>query len=374
MFAGDTKLNALTFSDALTEIGAYALYNCDALEAFIIPESVTAIGDYAFSSCDSITEIVIPEKAVDLGIGILHNTGITAVTIKAPIVTLPASTFDSCTKLASVSLPETLEAISSNAFAACARLTKILEDGRTVKHVGSGAFYGCRGLTELIIGTEDTEIGTGTFYQCDGLTEITIPEGIVFIGYSAFADCAGLTNVSFPSTLEYIENAAFLSCVNLNNVTLPNSLLAIGDSAFSGCAKLRQLTIPKSVIYVGADAFLSTPWLRNQTDKEFIVVGDGLLMQYTGMGAETITIPETVKRIHDLTFAEVYTIPSSYIIPSSVEYIAFHAFAQQNTEVDTYGNEPVTYTIPQVTLIGREGTIVEKFSRYEYYTFRELGK
>jgi hypothetical protein len=57
-----------------------------------------------------------------------------------------------------------------------------------------------------------------------------------------------------------------------------------------------------------------------------------------------------------------------------VEYIAFHAFAQQNTEVDTYGNETVTYSIPQVTLIGRKGTIVEKFSRYEYYTFHELGK
>ncbi len=64
--------------------------------------------------------------------------------------------------------------------------------GDAVKSIGNFAFYGCSGLTSVIIPNGVTSIGGSSFYGCIGLTSVTIPESVTSIGKYAFYGCSGL--------------------------------------------------------------------------------------------------------------------------------------------------------------------------------------
>ena len=61
--------------------------------------------------------------------------------------------------------------------------------------IGSYAFDGCSGLTNLTLPAGITEIGEGAFFGCSGLTSLTLPAGITKIGSFAFLGCSGLTSI-----------------------------------------------------------------------------------------------------------------------------------------------------------------------------------
>ena len=113
----------------------------------------------------------------------------------------------------------------------------------SVTSIGSHAFYGCRGLTSVVIPEGVTSIGKSAFYDCSGMTSITIPNSVTSIGYSAFCDCTGLTSVSLPNSVTSIGNYAFESCSGLTSVTIPNSVTSIGGYAFRHCSGLTSISV-----------------------------------------------------------------------------------------------------------------------------------
>lgn len=80
-------------------------------------------------------------------------------------------TFEGCTALTTITLPEHLNSISESAF------------------------YGCSSLTSIILPKGMVEIGLGAFNGCSSLTNIEIPESVTSISESAFAQCYSLTEV-----------------------------------------------------------------------------------------------------------------------------------------------------------------------------------
>ena len=75
-----------------------------------------------------------------------------------------------------------------------------------MKYVGSYAFEGCRGLTEIELSDGVTSIGYGAFYGCSGLTSITIPNSVTSIGYEAFAWCSNLKSITIPDSVRNIKS------------------------------------------------------------------------------------------------------------------------------------------------------------------------
>ena len=198
------------------------------------------------------------------------------------------------------------------------------------------------------------------------MEDITIPEGIISIEAYAFAKCVYLNSVKLPSTLENVEVYSFAYCQNLASVSMPASVRIIGNGAFGGCSKLSTIEIPNSVVYIGSDAFANTAWLKARANEEFIVAGDGVLVQYNGK-AENIVIPDTVKRIPAYRFATLSVEPKSFTVPSSVQYISVEAFSKMVQKSDSYSYER-RYT----TIIGEKGSYAEIFANHEYYTFKKL--
>jgi hypothetical protein len=80
--------------NTVTNLGAWAFYQCADLTCIVIPSSVTTIGGFAFYDCCSLTSITIP-------------TGVTSI---------GEQTFAYCTSLVSITIPNTVTSIGMEAF------------------------------------------------------------------------------------------------------------------------------------------------------------------------------------------------------------------------------------------------------------------
>ncbi|MBQ0141740.1 MAG: leucine-rich repeat domain-containing protein, partial [Prevotellaceae bacterium] len=81
------------------------------------------------------------------------------------------------------------------AFRTCSRLTSLTLPN-SVTTIGDSAFDGCSGLTSVTIPNSVTTIGKYAFYGCDGLTSVTISNSVTTIGDFAFAHCTDLTSIT----------------------------------------------------------------------------------------------------------------------------------------------------------------------------------
>lgn len=126
-------------------------------------------------------------------------------------------------------------------------------NGRTFKvtTIGNYAFYGCTGLTSVIIPDNVATIESGAFYGCTALSIISIPNNVKSIEDAAFRGCTGLTTVSIGNNVTWIGNYAFCDCTALTAITIGPSVTSIGDYVFAACNSLAVLnclpTIPPTI-------------------------------------------------------------------------------------------------------------------------------
>ena len=145
-------------------------------------------------------------------------------------------------------------AIGKSAFNSCTRLTSVTIPN-SVTSIDEEAFYCCESLTSITIPNSVTSVGGKAFCGCSSLITIIIPNSVKSIAHAAFAYCSSLTSVSIPNSVTSIEWVAFADCTSLTSVTIPNSVTSIGEIAFHGCSSLTSITIPNSVTFIGDGAF-----------------------------------------------------------------------------------------------------------------------
>ena len=109
-----------------------------------------------------------------------------------------------------------------------------------MKRIENNAFYGCSGLTSVIIPDCVETIGKNVFKGCYKLRSVTIPTNMKTIGEEAFA-YSGITSVIIPSGVEAIGSNAFQACIYLTSLTIPNSMKTIGVNAFKDCSRLTKV-------------------------------------------------------------------------------------------------------------------------------------
>lgn len=158
--------------------------------------TVIYITDAAFSGEAGLQEIVIPASVVEVGRNLWNETGgggafqnctaLTSVVFEGDNLSkINLNTFNGCSALSSIELPESLEKIEYNAFDDCSALKSIVIPDK-VTYIGEGAFNYCTGLQEAYIGDGVTEIAAKAFAKCTALKTVVIGKSIQRIGDQAF--------------------------------------------------------------------------------------------------------------------------------------------------------------------------------------------
>jgi hypothetical protein len=157
---------------------------------------VTCIAQYAFAHSD-LSSLTIPETVTDIGSNAFYDSGnLTNVIILGRITTIQTDTFRDCFFLNSVTIPNSVTTINDAAFFDDEYLRSITIPD-SVTYLGSACFWGCNSLGSVTIGHGVTTIRAVTFFECFSLTTVTIPNSVTQIEGDAFGDCFNLTEVLF---------------------------------------------------------------------------------------------------------------------------------------------------------------------------------
>lgn len=208
--------------------------------------------------------------------------------------------------------------IGTNAFKDVGAKTPVksvtFEAESGLKEIGDYAFSAANLSGEVILPQSVEILGEGAF-RGTACTKFTFEAGskMTAMGNSVFANCGKLTEVeNFPSGITKIPDSSFMSDKVLAKVTYaaPEKMTGIGASAFSGCEVLvsdaSYSPITENMVTIGASAFMGCK-------------GE----QFT-----TVTIPASVTKLEQNTFANCLSLATvTFTNTESVTEIAAKCFA-----------------------------------------------
>ena len=116
-------------------------------------------------------------------------------------------------------------------------------------------FYGCSKLSSITIPNSVTSIGGSVFYGCWSLVDVTLSDAILSIGDSMFRDCVRLQNIIIPERVTSIGKSAFQNCNSLAKIIIPDNVTTISEYSFYQCTSLTSIIIGKSVAIIESRAF-----------------------------------------------------------------------------------------------------------------------
>ncbi len=288
------EVSNITVKNGTTAIADNAVNNA-AVKVVGLPATLVNIGAEAFAG-SGITAIVIPANVKNIGVGAFRDTAVATVTFAAnsKLESIESSAFKDCAKLAKISVPASVQVISSDTFAGCKALVTV--DLGSAKEVEQYAFAGCEALNEITLPATVEAVDSVSFYGCTGLQAINVAEGnakfksvdgvvlvsneaeepvfdtiaiypvgkageykvpaeVKNIAAKAFYNCDAITGIVFESGFENIGAEAFYDCDNINSVSLPDSARNIGDYSFASCDELREFIVHSNLTDYADNAF-----------------------------------------------------------------------------------------------------------------------
>jgi hypothetical protein len=105
-------------------------------------------------------------------------------------------------------------------------------NGLPVTIIGTGAFSSLSNLTSVTLPDNVASIYSQAFYNCTGLTNVTLGNGVTTIGDYAFEYCTNLSNVTIPASIQSLGNYAFAYCSSLNGAYFQGNALSVSGSQF----------------------------------------------------------------------------------------------------------------------------------------------
>lgn len=300
--------------------------------------TVSSIGNYAFYECSKVNSITIPNTVKSIGEYAFYFTHI-AITIPNSTETIGAYAFMH-NNMKAITIPGSVKTIGERAFMHCSELESI-NIGGSVNEIGSFLFNGCDKLTSIIVDADNNEfdsrdncnaiIKTSTNKLIEGCQSTIIPNTVETIGTHAFHGCRYLESIAIPKSVLNIEYQAFGYCRNLKSISISSGVSNIESNPFIGCSSLKSITVDKDNQYY--DSRNGCNAIVKSDNNELIV------------GCQNTSIENTIENIGYGAFGGCTGL-SSIIIPNSVKNIKGGAFSgcSNMTKVDIPNSVKAIYS------------------------------
>ncbi len=257
----------------VTSTEAYAFNNSTYLITVTLPGTLKELGRYTFNRCTSLEQVNIPDGITTIPYGCFFGTGITSMT-----------------------LPESVTSIEGYAFAYTSSLSDInITDAIT--DLGEAAFCGS-GIKSVVIPTGITTIPKFAFSICTQLESVTLHDGITALDDNAFAADPMLKSITLPESVTSLGASAFATCQSLEEIVVPDGVSVIPDKCFYSCTGLKRAVFGTGVKSIGADAFTkyktvtASFQLKELVLKSGSVVTGGANFDSEIAGKATVYVPE----------------------------------------------------------------------------------
>ena len=370
-FYGCEKLTSILFPKTVTSVGASVLEGCTSLKSLTAPfigaskdgganahlgylfgssnnsavptslrtvrlTNANNVGAGAFKDCKSLISVTLDNGISIIGVSAFKGcTGLTSLVIPGSVTNIGSKAFEGCSKLQSITLPfvgaskeearnyylgYVFGASNYQENAECVPATLKEVEITDAKIIKANAFYGCSGITSIIIDSGVETIGSGAFTGCTSLEEMVLPfigatkddKNNNFFGYIFGGANSSQNEAVVPATLKKVE------------ITKIEKIAAY---AFAGCVSLEEIVIDhESVKSIGKFAFVDTKYFDNEENWEdgILYIGTILVAAKEDLSG-ACTIKDGTTYIAKSAFEGCEGITSVYV-PQSVNYIDEQAF------------------------------------------------
>lgn len=348
-FYNCTKLETITFSENITNIGCWILGHSGIKEIiWNIPKFTSRLGNegVALTSFYGLGTFPVV-KDYDI------RAQITSIKFGESVEMIPRELCpqDLYTggnygfRIESIIIPQSVTEICDYAFAGCGELSSIISEAQIPPILGNSVF-GNYSATVIVpstsLETYKSDTNWSNFknirsYQhvINGITYEEISETEVKV---VLLDSVNESDIILPSIINVgekefqvveIEAKSFKDNDILKSITIPNTIRTIGAEAFMNCVNLEHVELPDSLTSIESYTFTNTA-LKNIVLPECITEINTNAFSYTKL--RSIVIPENVSLIVD-AFTEcselkdvVWNARQPYVIgslPSAVSKIKF---------------------------------------------------
>ena len=301
----------------LTEVEAN-LYvsNCNSI---IIPNSVLSINSDTFNNCSKLVSITIPNSITSFSLLFEYCEALTSILLPNSIIEIVRGpkvdvlSFiipDSVTLIHSYSfggsLITSITIPNANTIGSYAFVSSNLKTAIISGNIGERAFDMCEQLTSVVL-SNCVQIEISAFSGCLRLTNITIPNSVTSIGDYAFSECSSLTSITIPNSVTSFRAGTFRGCTSLTSITIPSSSTSIKVHTFLDCTSLENVTIPNNVTSIDSAAFCNCSNLTNITiPNKVIWISEIAFSQCSALGLIEF-LPTTPPDIYENTFGDLPT-------------------------------------------------------------------
>ena len=270
-------------------LDAYALYDCNDLQAVDLGGEIKVLEKFSMYGCASLKAVFHLDKVEKIEAdAMMQCSSLLRAELGDGLTSVGLGAFEGCSSLTLMRLPFVGGSRTENTYLGYIfgaehpdfskgyypRTLQRIELSSACTSLGNYAFYQCERLKEISLGDGLETIGVRAFYGCISLWSVSLPDALKSIGESAFFACDSLLSVAFGEGLEEMGVNAFYQCDSLTSVALPMSLKKLPASAFAGCIALKSVDLG-GVLQVGAQAFRHCDAITSARAREDVRFGAG---------------------------------------------------------------------------------------------------